>query len=100
MKYIVKKDKKARVDFYKREQRLIYIKALCRSQFIAERIKMKVRNEMVNLGKKFGFLTRVRNRCFITGRSGSVYGKFHLSRMKLRDLGHSGVIVGLKKSSW
>ena len=44
--------------------------------------------------------TRVRNRCELTGRSRSVYRKFKLSRIMLRELGNKGLIPGLTKSSW
>ncbi len=43
---------------------------------------------------------RVRSRCDLTGRSRSVYKKFRLSRIALRDLASSGQIPGMVKSSW
>jgi small subunit ribosomal protein S14 len=44
--------------------------------------------------------TRVRNRCEITGRPRAYYRKLKMSRISLRDLGSSGLIPGLVKSSW
>tara|TARA_B110000263_G_C15237725_1_gene477822 strand:+ start:299 stop:604 length:306 start_codon:yes stop_codon:yes gene_type:complete len=43
---------------------------------------------------------RVRNRCELTGRARSVYRKFGLSRIKLRELTMSGALPGVVKSSW
>jgi small subunit ribosomal protein S14 len=43
---------------------------------------------------------RVKNRCELTGRSRSVYRKFRLSRIALRELASSGQIPGLVKASW
>jgi small subunit ribosomal protein S14 len=43
---------------------------------------------------------RIRNRCEITGRPRGVYRKLRISRIALRDLGSSGMIPGLVKSSW
>jgi len=43
---------------------------------------------------------RVRNRCELTGRTRSVYRKFGLSRIKLRELTMSGALPGVVKSSW
>jgi len=43
---------------------------------------------------------RIRNRCEITGRARSVYRKFGLSRIKLRELTMSGALPGVVKSSW
>ena len=43
---------------------------------------------------------RIRNRCEVTGRARSVYRKFKLSRIALRDLASTGQIPGVVKSSW
>ena len=44
--------------------------------------------------------TRVRNRCLLSGRPRGYHRKFGLSRIALRDLGSSGLIPGIIKSSW
>ena len=44
--------------------------------------------------------TRIRNRCLVTGRPRAFYRKLKMSRISLRDLGSSGLIPGLVKSSW
>jgi len=44
--------------------------------------------------------TRIRNRCEVTGRPRAYYRKLGMSRVALRELGNSGVIPGLVKSSW
>jgi small subunit ribosomal protein S14 len=44
--------------------------------------------------------TRIRNRCQVTGRPRAFYRKLKMSRIALRDLGSSGQIPGLVKSSW
>ena len=43
---------------------------------------------------------RIRNRCEVTGRPRAVYRKLGMARIALRQLGNSGVIPGLVKSSW
>ena len=43
---------------------------------------------------------RIRNRCELTGRPRGVYRKLRMSRIALRELGSSGMIPGLVKSSW
>ena len=45
-------------------------------------------------------ISRVRNRCEITGRPRAYYRKLKMSRIALRDLGSKGLIPGLVKSSW
>jgi small subunit ribosomal protein S14 len=47
-----------------------------------------------------GSKVRIRNRCEVTGRPRAVYRKLGMSRIALRQLGNSGVIPGLVKSSW
>ena len=44
--------------------------------------------------------SRVRNRCYITGRSRGFYRKFGLSRMKLREMMMRGEVPGIVKASW
>ena len=44
--------------------------------------------------------TRIRNRCEVTGRPRAYYRKLKMSRIALRELGSSGQIPGLVKSSW
>jgi small subunit ribosomal protein S14 len=47
-----------------------------------------------------GAVTRVRNRCEVTGRPRGYYRKMKMSRIALRELGNKGLIPGLVKSSW
>lgn len=44
--------------------------------------------------------TRIRNRCELSGRPRGYHRKFGLSRIALRELGSSGLIPGIIKSSW
>ena len=46
------------------------------------------------------FKVREYTRCERCGRPHSVYRKFHLCRLCLRDLAHEGKIPGMKKASW
>ena len=46
------------------------------------------------------FKVRAYTRCQVCGRPHSVYRKFGLCRIELRDLGNKGMIPGLTKSSW
>nr|AKL79003.1 ribosomal protein S14 [Euglena viridis] len=45
-------------------------------------------------------LSRLHNRCFITGRARGYYRIFGLSRHVLRDMSHYGLLPGVTKSSW
>ena len=43
---------------------------------------------------------RLRNRCWMTGRSRGYFKLFGLSRHVLREMAHNCLIPGLTKSSW
>ena len=43
---------------------------------------------------------RIRNRCYLTGRSRGNLRKFGLSRMKTRELANNGLLPGVTKASW
>ncbi len=45
-------------------------------------------------------LTRVRNRCEMTGRPRAYYRKLRMSRIALRKMSNEGKIPGMVKSSW
>lgn len=47
-----------------------------------------------------GAMTRVRNRCELTGRPRGYFRKFALSRNMLRHYAGVGAVPGLVKSSW
>lgn len=46
------------------------------------------------------FSTRIIRRCQLCGRPRSVYRKFHICRICLRELANQGKIPGMKKASW
>jgi small subunit ribosomal protein S14 len=83
-------------------------------QYAAKRLELKAvaNNEALPLEERFearlklaelprsSSKTRIRNRCLVTGRPRAYYRKLKMSRISLRDLGSSGLIPGLVKSSW
>ena len=44
--------------------------------------------------------SRLRNRCWATGKSRGVYRDFGLCRNQLRERAHKGELPGVVKSSW
>jgi small subunit ribosomal protein S14 len=46
------------------------------------------------------FPSRLRNRCWMTGRSRGYYRSFGISRHVLREMAHSCLLPGVTKSSW
>jgi small subunit ribosomal protein S14 len=62
--------------------------------------------EQLNLQREFQKLprnsskTRLRNRCWLTGRSRGFYRNFGLSRHVFREMSHECLLPGVTKSSW
>jgi len=61
--------------------------------------RFKAQQKLSNLPRNSAKV-RVMNRCQITGRPHGVYRKLKISRIALRQLGLSGKIPGMVKSSW
>ena len=68
-----------------------------RSKPLDERFAAQLKlNELPRNGSK----VRLRNRCGVTGRPRGYYRKLGISRIALRDLGNTGKVPGVVKSSW
>jgi small subunit ribosomal protein S14 len=61
--------------------------------------RFKARLQLAKLPRNSS-ATRLHNRCQLTGRPHAYYRKLRISRIALRDLGSSGQIPGIVKSSW
>lgn len=71
-------------------------------KYAAKRRELKEAGNYLELQKlpRDSSPTRVRNLCALTGRSRSVYRKFKISRIMLRELALQGKIPGMRKASW
>ena len=79
--------------------KLAKLKAKANDTSVDETERLIARLKMAELPRN-GNPTRIRNRCELTGRSRGYYRKFRLSRIMLREMGNTGLIPGLTKSSW
>lgn len=99
--------KKAMVERERRRQRLVEKHAKARNEMkkiladhdvsIEERFKITMRLAKMPRNSS---PTRLHNRCQITGRPKGYYRKLKISRIAVRELGGSGQIPGMIKSSW
>ena len=76
------------------------------------KLKAVVMNQSVSLEERFAAQlklaalprnsaeNRVHNRCEVTGRPRAFYLNLKMSRIALRQLGNSGLVPGIVKSSW
>ena len=61
--------------------------------------KMEIHRKIQQLPRNSS-KTRVRNRCWLTGRPRGYYRDFGLSRNVIREMAHQGLLPGVVKSSW
>lgn len=61
--------------------------------------KLELYNKLQTIPRN-AFPTRLRNRCWMTGRSRGYYRDFGLSRHVLREMAQQCLLPGVKKSSW
>ncbi len=75
------------------------LKANAKDESLPQEERFAARLKLAELPRNSS-VTRVRNRCELTGRPRGVYRKLKLSRIGLRDLASAGQIPGMVKSSW
>lgn len=96
---MIVKNERRKVLVARHRERRAELKSVIRSLTVAP----EEREEAIRLLNKMprdSSPVRVRNRCFLTGRSRGYYRKFGLSRIALRDLARNGSLPGVTKSSW
>ncbi|MCH9050173.1 MAG: 30S ribosomal protein S14 [Proteobacteria bacterium] len=95
---IEKNNRRARM-IKKYAARRAALKAIARDNLLPAEERFAARLKLAKLPRNSSPV-RLRLRCELTGRPRSVYRKFRLSRIALRDLALSGKIPGMVKSSW
>ncbi len=87
--------KKSKVVKEKQRQKMV-------EQYAAIRRDLKAQGDYEALRKlpRDSSLTRLRNRCEVTGRPRGYMRKFNMSRIAFREYAHKGQLPGVKKSSW
>jgi len=98
--------KKSMIEREKKRQKLVDKYAQKREEIKAQIAQSTSQQEKMNLHRQLQQLprasspTRLRNRCWVTGRSRGYYRDFGLSRHVLREMAHEGLLPGVTKSSW
>jgi small subunit ribosomal protein S14 len=83
-------------DKYK-EKRQLLIKDFKKAKTFRKKLKFYTRLQKLprNSSK-----IRLRNRCWLTGRSRGVYKDFGLCRHMIREMAHTCLLPGIRKASW
>ena len=80
-------------------KRAAALKAIIMNQSLSIEERFKATLKLAELPRD-GSKTRIRNRCEVTGRPRAFYRKLGMSRIALRELGNTGKVPGVVKSSW
>nr|QUS63657.1 ribosomal protein S14 [Haslea silbo]QUS63861.1 ribosomal protein S14 [Haslea silbo] len=62
-------------------------------------VKLELHSKLQKLPRNSA-KTRIRNRCWKTGRPRGFFRDFGVSRNVLREMAHQGLLPGVTKSSW
>lgn len=94
------------VEREKRRQKLVAKYAQKREMLLEQFASAETQQERLEIHRQIQQLprnsapTRVRNRCWMTGRPRGYYRDFGVSRHVLREMAHQGLLPGVVKSSW
>jgi small subunit ribosomal protein S14 len=75
------------------------LKAILSFKVMPEEVKADARN-LLNQQPRDACITRVRNRCTMTGRPRGVLTKYRMSRIVFRKHAESGKLAGVTRSTW
>jgi len=93
------KDKKFRLGLKNAEQKNLAIYFLLRHAGLEGGLKIFILRKFLRFNKR-NFLSQPKNRCVFSLRSRSPLRFFRLSRIIFRSAASSGLLLGVKKSSW
>ena len=98
-KSVIQKDKNRRKLVAQHAAKRARLKAIADNRDLPIEERFQARLKLAEMPRN-GAKIRIRNRCEVTGRPRAFYRKFKMSRIALRDLGSTGQVPGLVKSSW
>ncbi|GAB4374608.1 MAG: 30S ribosomal protein S14 [Elainellaceae cyanobacterium] len=98
--------KKSMIERERKRERLVEKYAHKRQELLEQFANAETQAEKLEIHRQIQRLprnsapTRLRNRCWLTGRSRGYYSDFGVSRHVLREMAHQGLLPGVVKSSW
>jgi small subunit ribosomal protein S14 len=98
--------KKSMIERDKKRQRLVDKYAAKRKELKDAFSSAATQSERLEIHRQIQQLprnsapTRLRKRCWLTGRPRGVYSDFGLCRHAIREMAHEGLLPGVVKSSW
>lgn len=77
----------------------LQLRAIVKNKLLPEIVQRKAKEQLANQPHDAS-VTRVRNRCVMTGRGRGVITEYGLCRMKFRKLADFGHLSGMTRSTW
>ena len=96
---MIRRDKARRKCVSEYESERLRLRAIVKNKLLPEVVQQKAREQLASHPRDAS-VTRVRNRCVVTGRGRGVITDYGLCRMKFRKLADFGHISGMTRSSW
>jgi ribosomal protein S14 len=95
MRYLIRSDKKKRLQYSKRERDNLLLKSIIGNRFLYKPFRQIGNSEFGKVSS-----TRVVNRCIYTGRGHGIIRRYKMSRMVFKELAGKGMLPGIHKGSW
>lgn len=98
--------KKAMIEREKKRQKLVLKYSKKRQNLKTELKQTNLLETKISISRRLqklprnSSMTRLHNRCLITGRPKGYFRDFGLSRHCLREMAHEGLLPGITKASW
>ena len=96
---MIRRDKARRKCVAQYESERLRLRAIVKNKLLPEIVQQKAKEQLASHPRDAS-ITRVRNRCVMTGRGRGVVTEYGLCRMKFRKLADFGHISGITRSSW
>ena len=90
---------KKRFLFSKFESDRSVLKAIAKNQVLPSSIRELAWDKLSSMPRDSS-ITRIRQTCRITGRTGGIIKNFGVSRLVFRELAERGELPGVRKASW
>lgn len=99
MKPSLEQDKKRRKLFSDSEIRRKYYQFMLLNNALKSESRLFYQQKLSLLPRNTS-MTRIKNRCLLTGRGRGIFSFYGLSRISFRELASKGSLPGIKKKSW
>jgi len=96
---VIRRDQYRRRCVAEYEKERLRLKAMIKNKLLPEVVQQKAK-ETLTKHPSNASITRVRNRCVVSGRGRGVIKDFGLTRMKFRKLADYGLLSGVTRSTW